>query len=297
MNARATRRTVEGRAYLDLQNLARRSGRPTDELHQLYALEGFIDRLTRSGHAERFVLKGALLLAAFDSRRPTRDIDLAARALANDAGTIREVVDHVVEVEVDDGLRFEPSATRAEVIRDGDDYSGVRITVQGGLAVARLQFHVDVNVGDPIVPRPGLVRLPRLLGGELCLAGYPLVMVLAEKIVTAVQRGRANTRWRDFVDISRLAAAQPVNGDQFTVSILRVAEHRHATIEPLADVLDGFADEAQTRWWRWRRKLRLEETTPEAFGELLAQVVAFADPVLLGEASGRIWNPAHRSWQ
>jgi predicted enzyme related to lactoylglutathione lyase len=33
-----------GRAYLDLQNLARRHGRPTDELHQLYGLEGFLAR-------------------------------------------------------------------------------------------------------------------------------------------------------------------------------------------------------------------------------------------------------------
>jgi hypothetical protein len=35
---RPTRATVDGRAYLDLQNLARRQRRPTDELHQLYAL-------------------------------------------------------------------------------------------------------------------------------------------------------------------------------------------------------------------------------------------------------------------
>ena len=34
---RPTRATVAGRAYLDLQNLARRQQRPTDELHQLYA--------------------------------------------------------------------------------------------------------------------------------------------------------------------------------------------------------------------------------------------------------------------
>ncbi|MET8122970.1 hypothetical protein [Micromonospora sp. NPDC005291] len=46
MTARPTRSTVGGRAYLDLQNLARRTGRPTDELHQVYALEGFLARLS-----------------------------------------------------------------------------------------------------------------------------------------------------------------------------------------------------------------------------------------------------------
>lgn len=32
---RPTRGTVAGRAYLDLQNLARKQGRPNSELHQL----------------------------------------------------------------------------------------------------------------------------------------------------------------------------------------------------------------------------------------------------------------------
>lgn len=33
-------------------------------------------------------------------------------------------------------------------------YSGVRVTLTGTLAAARLTFHVDVNVGDPIWPDP-----------------------------------------------------------------------------------------------------------------------------------------------
>ena len=79
---RPTRATVEGRAYLDLQNLARRQQRPTDELHQLYALEGFLTRLSQSPHAGRLVLKGGVLLAAYDARRPTRDVDVQARELS-----------------------------------------------------------------------------------------------------------------------------------------------------------------------------------------------------------------------
>lgn len=73
MNARPTRATEAGRVYLDLQNLARRNGRPTAELHQLYVLECFLDRLARSPYTDQFVLKGGVLLAAYDMRRPTRD--------------------------------------------------------------------------------------------------------------------------------------------------------------------------------------------------------------------------------
>lgn len=45
---RADRSSVAGARYLDLQRKARQSGRPTDELIQLYALECFLARLTRS---------------------------------------------------------------------------------------------------------------------------------------------------------------------------------------------------------------------------------------------------------
>ena len=79
---RTTKETPAGRRYLELQREARGAGRPTDELIQLYALECFLDRLMRSEFAEKFVLKGGVLLAALDARRPTRDIDFAARLSA-----------------------------------------------------------------------------------------------------------------------------------------------------------------------------------------------------------------------
>ena len=82
MTPRPTCATEVGRTYLDLQNLARRSGRLTEELHQLYVLECFLDRLVRSSYADRFVLKGGVLLAAYDMRRPTRGVDLRADRLA-----------------------------------------------------------------------------------------------------------------------------------------------------------------------------------------------------------------------
>ena len=47
-----------------------REGRPTQEMFQLYVLEGFLARLAISEVRDRFVLKGGVLLAAFDSRRP-----------------------------------------------------------------------------------------------------------------------------------------------------------------------------------------------------------------------------------
>lgn len=57
-----------------------RDGRPTDEIVVLFILERFLYRLSLSVHRARLVLKGGTLPAAFDERRPTRDVDLFALA-------------------------------------------------------------------------------------------------------------------------------------------------------------------------------------------------------------------------
>ena len=78
---RTTPADAGGRACLDLQNLARRQGRQTQTLMVIYVLERFLARLDVSGYADRFVLKGAILLAAGDARRATVDADFLVRNL------------------------------------------------------------------------------------------------------------------------------------------------------------------------------------------------------------------------
>jgi hypothetical protein len=81
-------------------------------------------------------------------------------------------------------------------------------------------------VGDPIWPEPQQVILSRLLDGALLIRGYPLEMVLAEKIVTAIARGSANTRWRDFVDIYSLVHRHTTVAATLRTSLDRVAQYR-----------------------------------------------------------------------
>lgn len=279
MNPKPDRSTTAGAAYLDLRKLAGATNRPTDELHQLYALEGFLDRLTRSTHSDKFVLKGGVLLSAYTERRPTRDVDLAAHQLQADGETIHTLVNEILAVAIDDGLTFDLDKTAVETIRDDADYPCLRAKVSGSLATAILRFHIDINIGDPIWPEPRSIELPRLLGSApLTLDGYSAELVLAEKIVTALQRGTANTRWRDFVDIAALSRTN-INSQTLGESIRRVADHRATPVATLTDALGGYADIAQPRWSAWRRKQQLA-TTPEDFAELLTEVVAFADPIL-----------------
>jgi len=284
------RDTPAGRAYRDLQNKARREGRPTDELLQLY-----LERLSLSSWAGDLILKGGVLLAAYDTRRPTRDVDFAASNLSNDLDAVLSRVRGILSQPADNGWTY--GEARAETIREEDEYSGVRVTVPATLTTARITFNVDVNVGDPIWPAPTSVEIPRLLGGSFTVRGYPLAMVLAEKIVTAVQRGSANTRWRDFADLYLLTRRHAVESDELAGSIARVSEHRHAAMSPLSVVLDGYPELAQNKWSAWIRRQHLAERLPLDFAELLNAVGEFADPGIKNEIPSRRWMPENSRWR
>jgi hypothetical protein len=88
-------------------------------------------------------------------------------------------------------------------------------------------------VGDPIWSESQQVSLPRLIGGAKSVRGYPLEMVLAEKVVTALERGTANTRWRDFVDIYVLTRHYRIDAQTLQTSVQRVAKFRGVALTSL----------------------------------------------------------------
>lgn len=92
-----------------LLNQSRAQGRPFQELLQYFAMERFLYRLAQSPFADRFILKGALLLTAWRApvSRPTIDIDLAGRT-SNELDHIAELVGTVCDVVTEpDGIQIQ----------------------------------------------------------------------------------------------------------------------------------------------------------------------------------------------
>src|SRR5690606_12452820 len=167
-----------------------------------------------------------MLLAAFDLRRATRDVDVLALNTDNDPAAVQRLIVDVTSVEADDGVEFLQDTITAAVIRDDDVYPGVRASLEARLTTARLKFSVDINVGDAVIPAPIRTAVPGRLGHETIeVLAYSKVTVVAEKLVTALQRGRASTCWRDFADLFMLVPGDLVEPE--VIAALRaVAENR-----------------------------------------------------------------------
>lgn len=298
MTPPVTRATAGGRAYLALQAQARRDKRPTSELFVLYILESFLRRLAGSEHREHLVLKGGVLLAALGDRRATRDVDFQGQQISNEAADVTRLICGIAALPADDGVVFDIDTATTELIREEGGYTGIRVRMAAQLDRAREAFAVDLSVGDPVEPGPQTISMPTLLGAApLSLLGYPLEMMLAEKTVTALERGTVNTRWRDFADVWTLSRRQQCSGDDFQTALHAVAEHRGAELEPLLPALDGMPELVQRKWSTWRARQSLPVRVPERFAELLEDLVAFTTAPLTGTAGGCWWSPGQLAWQ
>ena len=191
-----------------LLTLAKERGDDYSLLLNRFATERLLARLGASRHADRFLLKGALLFALwYDApHRPTRDADLLGFGPDDEANliaTFREVA----AKDMRDGIAFDPASVKAQVIREDNTYGGTRITLAARIASARCALQIDVGFGDAVTPQPQTMAYPTLLGDFQAptLRVYPVYTVIAEKYQAMVMLGQANSRMKDFFDLAVIA--------------------------------------------------------------------------------------------
>jgi len=266
-----------------------------------FAVERFLYRLSRSPHAERFVLKGALLMLAWlgETIRPTRDVDLLGFGEVSEQ-SLAQIVADVCNTDVElDGLEYLPASIRVAPIRRDDVYGGLRAILQARLGKARLRVQIDVGIGDAVTPPPEWLDYPSML--ELPrprLRAYRPETAIAEKLPAMVVLGEANSRMRDFFDIHALAQQGRFAGASLAGAIRATFERRRTPLPeslPLA-LTSEFAAirDKQTQWQGFLRKNALT-APPTELGTVVARIATFLEPAITAARSDMplklAWTP------
>jgi predicted nucleotidyltransferase component of viral defense system len=172
---------------------------------QRYAMERLLHRVGISPYADEFVLKGASLFLVWkgESFRVTRDADFLCCTVYTKAG-LEKIFREICAIPADekDGITFQSSSVKAQLIREEQAYGGVRVTLDAGLHHARVPLQVDIGFGDAVVPSPERVAFPIILKNPVPrLRAYTRYSMAAEKCNAMVERGLANSRLKDFYDL------------------------------------------------------------------------------------------------
>ena len=287
-----------------LLTLAKERGDDYSLLLNRFGLERLLARLSMSPHADRFLLKGALLFALwYDTpHRSTRDADLLGFGPDDEASLIGTFCE-LAAMDLSDGIVFDPESVKADAIREDNTYGGTRITLAARIGSARCALQIDVGFGDAVTPEPQTVAYPTLLDdfSVPTLRVYPVYTVIAEKYHAMVMLGPANSRMKDFFDLAVIARRTELDGATLAAAIGATFTRRQTALpneRPLA-LTRGFSEDA-TKLRQWQAFLNRNRIEAASLGETVALLENLLWPptevaAANSQANAR-WRPESLRW-
>ncbi len=264
-----------------LLKLSKAKGQSFDLVLTRFALERLLFRLSRSPYADRFVLKGAMLMMSWfdDPHRGTRDLDLSGFGDSS-AGAMLAIFQQILSQEAEDGVAFDPDGLRAERIREEVEYGGLRLRTVASVGGARIGLTIDIGFGDALEPGTEVLDYPVLLDFPAPrLRGYARETVIAEKFQAMVALGRANSRMKDFYDIWVLSHSFNFDDGRLAQALAATFARRGTAIptEPPDSLTPAFAADGQKQR-QWQAFVEDVAIDPGSLADVTAELASFLMP-------------------
>ena len=295
--SRPIKRDISASIRQRLLDLSKRENRPFGEVLQYYAMERFLFRLSKSKYADRFILKGALLLAVWRSEvsRSTMDIDLLGR-IENSEETITVAIRAILEQNViDDGIVYHASTIKTEPISEDAMYRGVRVSFEATITVAKIRLKIDIGFGDSMYPAPQSQEFPVLLDQEApYLLCYSRENAIAEKFEAMVKLGNLNSRMKDFFDIWLLSRYFSFDQAILAKALTLTFTQRETGMDTSVIFSPEFPGLKQVQWEAFRKRQKLSYA-PVLFSDVINGLSRFLMPCVSSEVAevGKemVWKP------
>jgi len=267
-----------------LLNIAKTEGSNFNQVLVRYALERFLYRLSQSPHADRFLLKGALLFTLWYDmpHRSTRDADLLGFG-PSDLESIGQTFREIASITVDDGISFDPESVNAVDIRKDAGYAGARVVITGELARARCKTQIDIGFGDAVTPGPVQSEYPVLLKDFPAprLRTYPVYTVISEKLHAIALLGMTNSRIKDYLDLWVLLDRESLNMNTLAQAISATFTRRGMAVptELPIGLSDEFAADS-TRQALWTAFVKKNELAMIPLADVVARIRSGLEPAV-----------------
>lgn len=195
-----------------IKNIAKEKHISAQLVMQNFMLERLLERISISKYQRNFILKGGFLIAALVGidTRATMDMDATIKGLPVNEQTVRKMFEEICKTELADDVTF--SFQNIGKIREGDEYTGYRISLSANYPPMAVPLKLDITTGDKITPKEIEYQFKLLLEDRnISVLAYNLETIMAEKLETVITRGDQNTRPRDYYDIYILTKLQYSN--------------------------------------------------------------------------------------
>lgn len=249
---------------------------------QNFMLERLLERISVSKYRQNFILKGGFLIAAMVGldTRATMDMDATIKDWPVNEESIKNMFLDICKIDLQDDVTFE--FKKIGEIREGDDYTGYRVSLSANYPPMAVPLKLDITTGDKITPREIEYRFKLLLEDrEIPVLAYNLETVMAQKLETVVSRGDQNTRPRDYYDIYIIAKMQYKNIEtEYLRAALDATSKKRGSSEILKEyknIIDIVRNsDVMIKQWRTYQR-DFEYATDISFDEVCDAVVRMMD--------------------
>jgi hypothetical protein len=249
-------------------------------------LEGVLLRLARLPDADRFILRGGMLMRLWfrPVARRAADLDLVATFAFDVEETARRFVPVLADRSVDDGVRFNAKRFRVEGIWQNTDFPGVRLFACGEVDGVEDEFSVDVTFGEPLLPAPELRDYPMLdrkLTARLWMCRPETI--IGRKLHALMHMGMLHWRPKDLNDLRLLLGRVPMNVAELPGAIAASFTSRGDTTARARSIF------GRNSWWtmkmssaRWQDFVRESKgrEVPRNLRDVVAEVAGRLRPIL-----------------
>lgn len=240
-----------------IKNLAKEKNISAQLVMQNFMLERLLERISISKYQQNFILKGGFLIAAMVGldTRATMDMDATIKGLPVNEQTIQEIFEKICKIELEDDVTF--SFRSIEEIREGDVYTGYRVSLSANYPPMAVPLKLDITTGDKITPKE-----------------------------TVISRGDQNTRSRDYYDIYILFKLQysNVKPDVLKAALSATTERRgsSAVIKEYRNIMDTVKNSQimQKQWKNYQKDF--EYATDISFEDACNVIVKLMDKLIIG---------------
>ena len=223
-----------------IRSMAEKKNLKSQEVLQIYFFERFLERLSKSKYKNNFVIKGGFLISSLIGieNRTTMDMDTTIKGIAIKEEKIKDIVEEIININVEDGIKFE--IKDISYIREEDEYENFRISLIANVGKTKNPMKLDLTTGDTITPREIEYTYPCIFSQEdIKIMAYPLEKILAEKYETIIRRNIATTRMRDFYDLYTL---YKLKKDEIDYKVLKEAIGRTSNKRRSDEIMQDYEE-------------------------------------------------------
>lgn len=262
-----------------LKNVANKTGKDFNFVSIQYLQERFLARLEKSTYRDHFVLKGALLLLAYNilTVRPSKDIDFLGQRTSNEIGQIESAIRDIATIDLNDGVSFNPVEIDIVQITEDAEYGGLRIKISATVGGDKHRLQLDIGFGDTIVDGPVDMNYPAILDfSSPNIKVYSLESAIAEKLEAIVSLGSFGSRMKDYFDVWFIIQNHEIDKDRLKKAIKTTFSKRNTPLDDFKYIFNNDFKYDVDKHQQWKAFLnRTDIQLDQSFDQVVLDIESY----------------------